>query len=414
MNFVKYDDGDDEEIVNQHLLGGMQDGLILIVAPAAVPSASVTVSPDQSSSNSPHVATRSKKRPTRVSPTPSRQIRNKKSKKSNGGLKPVKPEPISSNITAVSPTVSASEIKDTVVADNIQDARVKKEKGVQSLNSEERERREEAFRKWKEANTDPVTGEGRFVFRRGCQSSCITTILGGQGMDPWPIVERPPRLYDTNEINEFIRPGEFYVAGDEAWNPFGPRFPGDKGFVNTAALAMNPEQEEFHLFVQCADKPHKRHWHGESAKKGRMYCGVYRKVSDDERVPSTVSYKTQMNSDNQKEIARFKVKYDYRDYNGQIRPQARDPRYRERGRELYLIDIDSEDETKWYGLQHDQKDLWTLMAYLFDIDYMFEVAAVEFVRFDEALYQTLVQYGCGFRNNTARVSLEANALHYYY
>jgi hypothetical protein len=166
---------------------------------------------------------------------------------------------------------------DKVMKGDEQDVKVKKEGTANGLTTEEREKRKSNFDIWKKANTDPDDGLGRYVFKRGCAKACITTILGGSGIWPWPKVKTPPTAFLQNPAmeNPFIESGEFYVAGNEGWNPLGPRFPGDTGCVISCALKMNPQQEEFHLFVQCASKPHKRLWHGKNAQDGRLYVVSY-------------------------------------------------------------------------------------------------------------------------------------------
>jgi hypothetical protein len=180
----------------------------------------------------------------------------------------------SNNYSTTSITMEAI---DEVMKGDEQDVKVKKEGTANGLTTKEREKRKRNFKIWKKANTDPDDGLGRYVFKRGCAKACITTILGGSGIWPWPIVKTPPTAFLHNPAmeNPFIESGEFYVAGNDGWNPLGPRFPGDTGCVITCALKMNPQQEEFHLFIQCASKPHKRLWHGKNARDGRLYVVSY-------------------------------------------------------------------------------------------------------------------------------------------
>jgi hypothetical protein len=114
---------------------------------------------------------------------------------------------------------------DEVMKGDEQDIKVRKEGTANGLTTKEREKRKRKFKIWKKANTDPDDGLGRYVFRRGCHSKCITTILGGSGCCPFPVVDKPKTAFLQNPTmqNSFIEPGEFYVAGNEGWNPFGPR-----------------------------------------------------------------------------------------------------------------------------------------------------------------------------------------------
>ena len=180
-----------------------------------------------------------------------------------------------STITPDGP-VSSNETVAEVLATAEQDIRIKKEGDATVLPEEERERRRLCLQKWIQANRDPNTGTGRCVFRRGCAKHCITQILGGSGVDPWPIVKKPPENDFTGSPNQFIEANHFYAAGCESFNPFGPRFPGDTGLLNLAAFTSKVQanlgivQEEFHFFVECSEREHARHWHGPDAKGGRM------------------------------------------------------------------------------------------------------------------------------------------------
>ncbi|CAB9515512.1 expressed unknown protein [Seminavis robusta] len=313
----------------------------------------------------------------------------------------------------------AQVIHKEVLTDLRQDAMVKAEKCTSSMSPEELQKRELCFHKWKLANTDPDTRKGRYVFRRGCYGQCITKILGGSGMDPWPIVKNPPNVNTKRaivdwEVNPFIKPGEYYVAGNEAFNPFGPRFPGDHGFVNTAAFEVNPEQEEFHVFVECAADATGRLWHGNLAAGGRMYAGVYRRVDDDDYMESSIRFASDvdLNFHNKLSIADWFVTRAHNLHNKSLGPnvKAKHVTMAKRLREQYGK------EEPWLDLKPRDRDNWTYMAYLMDTDYTMHVAPVKFVRFDEALYQSLVKFDCATSRGEYRghVSLEKNLLQYYF
>ncbi|CAB9503365.1 expressed unknown protein [Seminavis robusta] len=325
------------------------------------------------------------------------------------------------------PDVQLSEaqvVRQEVLTDVRQDARVKAEKCTSSLSPEELQKRELCFHKWKLANTDPDTQKGRYVFRRGCYAQCITKILGGSGMQPFPQVKNPPNVNTKDaivdwEVNPFIKPGEFYVAGNEAWNPFGPRFPGDRGFVLTAGVNQNPEQEEFHVFVECANKPSKRLWHGKLAAGGRMYVGVYRLVDDEDYIESSVRFAsdTDLDFDNKLSVARDYVRYSYNEFGkNNLGPEieAKHVTMAKRLRQQYGEEYGKEQD--WASLDERDKDDWTMLAYLIDTDYTWHVAPIKFVRFDEALYQSLVKFDCimGSKTKKKRVSLESTVLQYYF
>ena len=141
------------------------------------------------------------------------------------------------------------------------DSKVKIEGEKVQLSKAIKDNIKEVTTKWIAANTDPNTGMGRYVFRKGCHKHCITKLLGGVGTDQNPV---------SSSDRQFIKKGDFYVAGNEAFNPYGPRFPGDPGLADMEGLAANPNQKEFHVFVQCGSRPLSRLWQGNLAKGGRM------------------------------------------------------------------------------------------------------------------------------------------------
>uniref|UniRef100_A0A7S3LFL4 Uncharacterized protein n=1 Tax=Amphora coffeiformis TaxID=265554 RepID=A0A7S3LFL4_9STRA len=144
----------------------------------------------------------------------------------------------------VSSLSSAEAIHSQVMSTCNEDIKVKLEGSASTLSAAERQKRRECFEYWKTMNTDPRTKQGRYVFRRACQKRTITYVLGGAGMDPWPIVKKPPKI--NGAVNPFIRPNEVYVAGNECWNPYGPRFPGDKGLV-TLIMPSRPKKNSTFL-----------------------------------------------------------------------------------------------------------------------------------------------------------------------
>jgi hypothetical protein len=169
----------------------------------------------------------------------------------------------------------------------------------------------------------------------------------------------------------------------------------------------------FHLFVQCSDTPHKRHWHGPDAAGGRMYVGVYKRADDEDHdeIVWTVSFRTDLDQTNKITIATFKVKRDYQEYgSGKLRPAVQQvPHFRDAAR-LAVGD------QKWNTLTSRQKDNWTMLEYLTETNYTMDVVPVQFVRFDEALYQTLVSSDAVMRpgGRTGQVSLEPTTLGQYY
>ena len=301
---------------------------------------------------------------------------------------------------------TSASIHRAVLDSSNQDTKIKLEGSAASLSEEERVKRSKDFEYWQTMNIDPKTGKGRFVFRRGCHKHCITTVLGGSGMEPWPIVNRPPALLE-NGLNPFIKQGEYYVAGNEAWNPYGPRFPGDTGLVNKTVTDLNPGQNEFHLFVECSNKPHKRHWHGKLAAGGRMYVGVYQFADEDDPI-TRVEFTRDHSTENQKMIADYKVRKDYKDYNGSCNPKVYQGIVIREARKIY-------DGDDWDAASKRTKDTWSYVAYLMLTNYCWLVAPVKFVRFDEDLYQTLVKEDCATckRGVRGKVALAPEALHHF-
>jgi hypothetical protein len=142
------------------------------------------------------------------------------------------------------------------------------------------------------ANIDQSTGGGRQVFLRGCAKKSLTTILGGSGIQPGPLLKKePPTIGPTGNPNPFIKQGEVYLAGRDDFNPWGPSFPGDYGLVESRLLKnreaetekgyRREEQESFHLFITCSKQRWDPHYHGNDVKGYRLYVGKYRRVPQD-------------------------------------------------------------------------------------------------------------------------------------
>jgi len=281
------------------------------------------------------------------------------------------PSTVISTPVAVAPLSSQTQ----AVLDDIElDVKVKTEGAKANLSAEEKERlkkQTELIQKW---NIDPDTGKGRYVFRRACHPSCITTVLGGSGMDPWPV---------TKMDNEFIKPGQIYVAGDEGWNPYGPRFPGDIGFVCTSALKFMQDaksmQAEFHLFVQCASRPDKKQWQGQSAVGGRMYVGKYKFVEDglEQEIPFESLHAV---------YRRYVAKFIYRRAESWY-----DEGYRTfKSRHYRAAKKRCGGDEDWEEMNTQEQHYAAVEEYLIETKYTFQFLPVKFVGYDEALYKKLV------------------------
>ena len=127
----------------------------------------------------------------------------------------------------------------------------------------------------------------RAVFRAGCAHHCLTQVLGGVGTDMERFVREDKVMPDGHVL---IREGEMYLWGRADWNTYAPSFAGDVGAYRDkipARLLRQQEhmgwekpQETFHLFRQCThrfliDFPLSA-YHGKEANKKTLYCGKYR------------------------------------------------------------------------------------------------------------------------------------------
>ena len=125
-----------------------------------------------------------------------------------------------------------------------------------------------------------------------------------------------------------------------------------------------------------------------------MYVGVYKRVDDDDYLETTIRYADDLDLTNRLAIAEYHVKWDHKRYGGiEYHVQAR----RERAQRLFQEE-ESEKKPKarkeWSSLEEKKQDEWTYMTYLIETDYKWDVAPVKFVRYDEALYQSLVKFDC--------------------
>lgn len=337
--------------------------------------------------------------------------------------------PVSSN-SEFAPDVptSSNEAVAQVLATAEEDIRIKQEGAAAVLSPEESKRRHKSLRHWIKMNTDPQTGEGRYVFRRGCHERCLTYIFGGSSTDPFPIVRNPPVNEHTGNPNQFIQPNEVFVAGNEAFNSFGPRYPGDKGLVNVEAFHLAPHQEEFHLFVECSSQATARHWHGRDARGGKLYCGVYRKQFPNEELETIVSYDS-LGPHIQEEIAKFASRRNW--YEKEAVAQFHDDARKDLG------------EANWAKLTKGQKEAAATQQLMLAEEWSMTTIPVEFVRYvmccakvsicdasylilalsmlhqhryDEELYRALVDSGCMIsrKGQSGRVSIEAETLGQYY
>mmetsp|Transcript_27863 Transcript_27863/g.60616 ORF Transcript_27863/g.60616 Transcript_27863/m.60616 type:complete len:596 (+) Transcript_27863:91-1878(+) len=293
------------------------------------------------------------------------------------------------------------------------------------------------------------SGEPRKVFRRGCHKQSITQILGGSPMDPSPIVENDPSELPF-ESNPFIEKGEFYFAGRGDWNPWSPIFPGDVGCIHEYCLEKNMNQESFHTFVHCSYKKHEPNYYGPDARGKRLYIGRYRRATgkgnDVQFTGSLVKY-SQLGSDSQWTMADHHRRYDSviwgdeKDViNKEIEERAKaktegeqagpweamseDDKYSALTEsalsddriassahlKMYYEEAKAEAEEEkigsWQKMSQEKKDTAAWIHMLLRVDYTIPIVPVEYVDYDEGLYEKLVAFGaaCG------EVSVDENEL----
>ena len=128
---------------------------------------------------------------------------------------------------------------------------IKKEQEDSALRGERSAFASEHEAKRRAKLVEPDGKTPRKVFRRGdylnresgVKGMSIHTVLGGNPMDPWPMV--------TEGRRPWLKPGECFVAGNAGWASFAPAYAGANGLIDMEACeAMHPEQETFHFFRQ--------------------------------------------------------------------------------------------------------------------------------------------------------------------
>ena len=232
----------------------------------------------------------------------------------------------------------------------------------------------EALRRRLQVEPDGKTP--RAVFRAGCATRCLTQVLGGVGTDDERFV-REDKV--TPDGHVFIRQGEMYLWGRADWNTYAPSFAGDVGaYRNNVSrrlleqqerMGWEKPQETFHLFRQCTkrfliDFPLSA-YHGKGAQEKTLYCGKYRVDHD---LVYLQSFK-EMPECTKECICEL---------------QAR----RELGRGSSQLDI---------GRRANE-----IMPQREEENEVFTMCSVEFVEYDEKLYQALVAAGA----NNGRVEVD--------
>lgn len=235
---------------------------------------------------------------------------------------------------------------------------------------------------WRRANTDPRILQGRRVFHKGGFSTHhrrnrgVVDLLGGQTPSPDEaslirVVADPPQLKFNGRNVSLLEKGEFYVIANADTSPFCPTFPGDYGLMEVRSKedANNKiflhEQEAFHLFLQCSKHPWEPHYHGEDAAEQILYLGVYRII--------------------QQKINRLL-----------FRGLSRSAAFESLGCDTRLALADlyrgnpSSEECSRPG-KEKAEHAWLLMPE--DLQHKVDVCPVEFVSYDDKLYQALIDCG---------------------
>lgn len=144
-----------------------------------------------------------------------------------------------------------------------------------------------------------------------------------------------------------------------------------------------------------------------------MYVGIYRLPKEDDiEMEIEFAKDEHIGWENKFVIAAYCARQDYKEFDGTLGPEVKD--YLEDGKHYYQqLAISAPD---WDALSNEKKDVWTMVAYLIDTNYIFRVKPIEFVRFDEELYQTLVDHKCAVSRKglPGRVALDAASLHQYF
>ena len=294
----------------------------------------------------------------------------------------------SSNNTQLSSITSVSKLKGIVRVKVEQKA---EESEAMLKKKNKKRRKSSSTKKWEKIRQKYQTnknGTARYCFRRGCHHQCITTVLGGSGIDPFasPKVSHEP----------FIKAGEVYIAGSNDFNPWDAAFAGDHGLVDATFLeAMPAHQKEFHYFRECEKNPWKRGYHGKQAAGARLYLGKYK--VDEETPEQTLRFKDlpgiTQDAYVEYEWKKKRILLFEEDFN-----TARQMYDQVEGAGAFMTLAEKEREKLCYH------------AILCELDAGVTLRAVKFVSYDEALYERLVEINAIAKNGTAQVQTEDTEL----
>ena len=231
------------------------------------------------------------------------------------------------------------------------------------------------------------------------------------GRDHIPTVKSPPvvngfrsRQNNTTITNRFIRPGEFYVAGNAHWNRWTPFFPGDQGFVekHVADKASRNGQTVFYMFLRCSNRKQDSHYHGRNAQTRYLYLGRYRIKTDSSGNLVVTKMCQDLSLDAQFAMADlFSREKGYKWMLIGARVFLPDLVLLDSGRydvknEYYEMAKVKAEECKgrsWNTWTPRKRQILAWVEVMLVIQCSVEVVPVEYVHFDEKLYDALVEAG---------------------
>jgi hypothetical protein len=245
---------------------------------------------------------------------------------------------------------------------------------------------------WIQANTDPRTGEGRVVFRRAVGplgptvDAGIVSLLGGNAMDPWPVVKKA--------LSEFVQENEFFVAGRGDYNPWGPRYAGEDGLLNIEAFSETQYQggatnQVFHLFEQCHKTPEHPHYQGPNARGAYFYAGKYRRIVGGDIIEEIVAYDRLGLEETRWAIAEWaqrRTRCSFVDRNGNLHNvECVTQHHYDMAQAAY--------EDEWEGWTETKQEVAAYVEMFMERKYVIRTVAIECVGYDEELYDRLVEIG---------------------
>jgi len=174
----------------------------------------------------------------------------------------------------------------------------------------------------------------------------------------------------------------------------GQSFPGDNGLVNALIFQPCPneleygfdrrKQENFHYFVQCSKKPWDDHFQGQNAKGKYLYLGKYRRVQEDPDSEISETSRTflfsQLSVESKRTMAEQFHKCQYTEH------WVDGGNHKSAGPEDILPYLTSGGDAA--ASRHEIVQAWITM--LEDMNYRIQIVPVEFVEYDEELYNALV------------------------